>query len=231
MVVAAHGLGVTLTHASTGDERREYTDGMGSSWVKGEDGDEFFVVLTNEGSRTVMCKVEVDGVYLGYDVVLPHNTTSPPVGVLKRGQSFSESRIISHALKFVERKRNETTEGDEEDRRFSPVGSVAVEWYTCKRDYCATEKSSDYTTTSWTGGSDRLPRTMHKKEQSQLCSEEGSTVSTLSTSQDDRLALHCGALITTTTVQYTSDFGLAVRGLLSEEETGMTTKRQRTSID
>ena len=70
---------------------------------------------------------------------------------------------------------------------------------------------------------------MHKKEQSQLRSEEGSAASTLSNPSSGRRA-RCGELLETITVQYTSDFGLAVRGLLSEEETGMTTKRQKTCI-
>ena len=38
----------------------------------------------------------------------------------------------------------------------------------------------------------------------------------------------CGELLATTTVKYTSDFGLAVRGILSAEETGVYAKRQKT---
>ena len=70
---------------------------------------------------------------------------------------------------------------------------------------------------------------MHKKEQSQLRSEEGSTASTLIIDHNGPTA-RCGELLATTTVQYTSDFGLAVRGLLSVDETGMTSKRQKTVV-
>jgi hypothetical protein len=67
---------------------------------------------------------------------------------------------------------------------------------------------------------------MHKKEQSQLRSEEGSTASTLTNDPNGPTA-RCGELLATTTVQYTSDFGLAVRGLLTANETGMSAKRQK----
>lgn len=83
--------GVTLTQASTGDARHEYFDGTGAAWVKGEEDDEFFIVLTNNGTRPALCKVYVDGVHLGYDYQLTAGATTPPLGVLKSGQSFAFS--------------------------------------------------------------------------------------------------------------------------------------------
>ena len=223
--------GVTLTQASTGDARHEYFDGTGAAWVKGEEDDEFFIVLTNNDTRPALCKVYVDGVHLGYDNQLPAGATTPPLGVLKSGQSFAESNLITHALKFVKRTRDECAAGeDEDDHRLPSAGSVTVKWYNCIWDSDATYDPV-HTTRSWQGtASSSSSATMHKKEQSQLRSEEGSAASSLSNSSTG-LRARCGELLDTVTVQYTSDFGLAVRGLLTKEETGMSAaKRQKTCI-
>ena len=42
---------LALTDASTGEERREYVDAMGTTWVKGEKGYEFFILLKNLPSQ------------------------------------------------------------------------------------------------------------------------------------------------------------------------------------
>lgn len=214
---------LTLTDASTGEERREYVDAMGTTWVKGEMDDEFFLVLRNQDTRDALCKIFVDGVDLGYSCTMPRTRTSVPLGVLKSGQSWSDSNLISHALKFVEKTR--ASIGDEEDGRLSSTGSVIVQWYRCMWEYNSVKYES--TTTSWSGSS--ASSSMHKKEQSQLRSEEGSTASTIANHPNGPTA-RCGELLATTTVQYTSDFGLAVRGLLSADETGMTAKRQKTVV-
>ena len=222
------GFGVRLTQASTGDARHEYFDGTGAAWVKGEEDDEFFIVLTNNDLRPALCKVYVDGVHLGYDFQLPASQTSPPLGVLKSGQSFGDSNLLSHALRFVKRARDECTAEDEDDRRIPSAGSVTVKWYNCVWDGPSHKTDPTLTTTSWRGAS-ATSSTMHKKEQSQLRSEEGSAASSLC-NPSSGVRARCGELLDTITVQYTSDFGLAVRGLLTEEETGMTSKRQKTCI-
>jgi hypothetical protein len=217
---------LTLTDASTGEERREYVDAMGTTWVKGENDDEFFIILKNQDTRDALCKIFVDGVNLGYSYRMPRTRTSAPFGVLKSGQSWSDSNLISHALKFVEKARASTGEGDDDDGHLPSTGSVTVEWYHCTLEYDSVKTVTSETTSSWSG-SNASSLTMHKKEQSQLRSEEGSTVSTLSNDPNGP-TIRCGELLATTTVQYTSDFGLAVRGLLSADEVGMTAKRQKT---
>lgn len=216
---------LTLTDASTGEGRREYVDAMGTTWVKGEKDDEFFIMLKNGDTRDAMCKIFVDDVDLGYLYKMPRTRTSAPLGVLKSGQSWSDSNLISHALKFVEKTRAPAA-GEDEDGRLPSTGSVTVQWYNCVwENNCV--KPETKTTSSWSGASSASSSTMHKKEQSQLRSEEGSTASTLINDPNAQTA-RCGELLATTTVQYTSDFGLAVRGLLSADETGMTAKRQKT---
>jgi hypothetical protein len=215
---------LTLTDASTGEECREYVDAMGTTWVKGENNDEFFIILKNQDSRDALCKIFVDDVDLGYSYRMPRTRTSAPFGVLKSGQSWSDSNLISHALKFVEKTR--ASIGDEEDGRLPSTGSVTVKWYHCMWEYNSVKSEASRTTSSWSGSS-ASSSTMHKKEQSQLRSEEGSTASTLTNDPNGPTA-RCGELLATTTVQYTSDFGLAVRGLLSADETGMSAKRQKT---
>ena len=112
--------------------------------------------------------------------------------------------------------------------RLPSTGSVTVKWYNCMWEYNSVTSESKKTTSSWSGS--RAPSSaMHKKEQSQLRSEEGSTASTLTNDPNGPTA-RCGELLATTTVQYTSDFGLAVRGLLSEDETGTTAKRRKTVV-
>jgi hypothetical protein len=157
---------------------------------------------------------------------MPRTRTSAPLGVLKSGQSWSDSNLISHALKFVENAR--AGEEDEEDGRLPSTGSVTVKWYHCMWEHNSVKSETSQTTSSWSGSS-ASSSTMHKKEQSQLRSEEGSTASTLVNDPKAQTA-RCGELLATTTVQYTSDFGLAVRGLLSADETGMTAKRQKTVV-
>lgn len=217
---------LTLTDASTGEERREYVDAMGTTWVKGEKDDEFFIMLKNQDTRHALCRIFVDDVDLGYSYKMPRTRTSAPLGVLKSGQSWSDSNLISHALKFVENAR--AGEEDEEDGRLPSTGSVTVKWYHCMWEHNSVKSETSQTTSSWSGSS-ASSSTMHKKEQSQLRSEEGSTASTLVNDPKAQTA-RCGELLATTTVQYTSDFGLAVRGLLSADETGMTAKRQKTVV-
>lgn len=219
---------LTLTDASTGEECREYVDAMGTTWVKGEKGDEFFLVLKNQDTRDALCRIFVDDVDLGYSYTMPRTRTSAPLGILKSGQAWADSELIAHALKFVEKPRASVGEEDEEDGRTPSSGSVTVQWYNCMWEYNSVTSESKKTTSSWSGS--RAPSSaMHKKEQSQLRSEEGSTASTLTNDPNGPTA-RCGELLATTTVQYTSDFGLAVRGLLSEDETGTTAKRRKTVV-
>tara|TARA_B110001450_G_scaffold126537_1_gene119151 strand:- start:20246 stop:20944 length:699 start_codon:yes stop_codon:yes gene_type:complete len=219
---------LTLTDAFTGAYRREYVDAMGTTWVKGEKDDEFFFVLKNEDSRDALCKILVDGVDVGYSYKMPRTQTSDPIGVLKSGQSWSDSKLISHALKFVEKKQNVADIKDDEDGRLPSMGSVTVQWYALKIDFDSTVSDQTKMTSSWSGTLDVSTSSMHKKEQSQLRSEEGASASTLSNDPNGPIA-RFGDLLATTTLCYTSDFGLAVRGLLSADETGMSVKRQRTT--
>tara|TARA_B110001452_G_scaffold96877_1_gene80154 strand:- start:4477 stop:5166 length:690 start_codon:yes stop_codon:yes gene_type:complete len=221
----SHAFSLTLTNACTGGERREYVDTIGTTWVKGEKDEEFFLVLKNTDLCDTLCKILVDNVDIGYLYEMPQHGLSAPLGILKSGQSWSDSNLTSHAFKFVEKKRAPLAPGDEDqDGRLPSSGSVIVYWYKCKWDYDSV-KSETRTTSSWSGAAS-ASSSMHKKEQSQLCSEEGSIASTLTVDLKGPTA-RCGELLATTTVQYTSDFGLAVRGLLSSEETGMTVKRQK----
>lgn len=221
---------LTLTDASTGEERREYVDAMGTTWVKGEKGDEFFIMLKNQDTRDALCKIFVDDVDLGYSYKMPRTRTSAPLGVLKSGQSWSDSNLVSHALKFVEKARVGGEDDDEDGRSLPSTGSVTVKWYHCMWEHNTSVKSeTSRTTSSWSGSKAASSSTMHKKEQSQLRSEEGSTASTL-VNDPKGPTVRFGELLATTTVQYTSDFGLAVRGLLSADETGMTAKRQKTVV-
>lgn len=216
---------LTLTDASTGKARREYVAADGTTWVMGERDHQFFIELSNQEQFDALCKIYVDGVNLGYSYTMPRTRTSAPLGVLKSGQSWSDPSLISHALKFVEKTR--ASSEVEEDRRLPSTGSVTVEWYYCLWNNNSVKSETSKVTSTWTGSS--ASSTMHKKEQSQLRSEEGSAAATIVNDSNGPTA-RCGELLATTTVHYTSDFGLAVRGLLSAAETGMTAKRQKTVI-
>ena len=217
-----YSFAASLTNASTGEELRMYEDGAGQAWVKGEPGDEFFIRLNNDDARHALCGVRVDGVGIGYDMPVLGKTRSIPLGVLKSGPSWSDESLITHALKFVEQKR-EAVGNDEDEGRPPTSGTVTVQWY----EYGPRANvANDTTTAKWSGGKNAASG-MHKKEQSQLRSEEGSAASTLKNYPGPRPRR--GALLHTITVRYTSDFGLAVRGLLSREETGMSAKRLKTA--
>lgn len=226
-----HHFSFALTDASTGHERREYVDTSGTTWVKGEKGDEFFIILENKGPRDAFCKVLVDGVNIGFGYNMPRGRRSTPIGVLKSGQSWSDTNLIMHALRFVEKSRDTIQDEDDyNDNRTPSAGSVTVEWYACEWDYSTVEEGMTTTTHSWSGKAAKASSSsMHKKEQSQLRSEEGSAASSISNNSKGPRAKR-GELLASTPVQYTSDFGLAVRGLLAEEECGMSAKRQKTCI-
>ena len=223
---------LSLTDAATGEVRREYADARSEDvWIKGEQGEEFFLRLKNDDTCDAVCIIHVDGVDLGYRITMPSRRESPLLGVPKSGQSWSDSTVMWHALQFVERKRDDddgSRVDDDEDRRLPEVGSVKVDWYQCEYDRDRTlTTGTEAVTKPWPGNSSGVSSsTMHKKEQSQLCSKEGSSVAEFTNRPTAPFARR-GPLLATTKILYTSDFGLAVRGLLSAEECGMAPKRHK----
>ena len=223
---------VALVDAVTQEQLSEYTASDGSTWVKGEPGDEFFVSVQTEVSNfSVVCCIEVDGKDIGYTWVTHKADISPPLGPLKGGQSLSTSAkdIVTHAFRFVELEANRTESNEADDDRVVPPGNgeVTAIWYTARETGLL---NSDLKIGEWTGDrleGDRL--TDNKKDCSVLRSMNGSMpgsvpgVSPRTYEKDEEI----GRL----SLKYTTDFGMAVRGLYPKQPVQYARPKKRTERD
>lgn len=222
--------GLTLVDAVTREPLKEYHDGStGTTWVKGEPGDEFFVVVKCEVRDDVKCKIAIDGKDLGYNWVSHAPDTSPFLGPLKSGQTISsgdDDHLTTHALRFV---RHEVSRDAESTETHSISGSVTASWYTAE---CDARSECSWKMDDWTPEETRVT-SGHAKDSSVLRTVAGSMPGSLNTSVHTHFWRGVDRL-RTLEIKYTTDFGLAVRGLLSDEETrpvkDETPKRRKTDV-
>ena len=105
----------------------------------------------------------------------------------------------------------------------TPVGTVTASWYTIQKEKHEASPAPwsvhNPKYTAWsTAGDDVRAATHHKKEASTLRAEVGSTPHTLACKTSNISYLKKDHL-QTLTIHYTTSFGLAVRHLLTDEET------------
>lgn len=215
------GFYVHLVDATTGMPLQERTDANGAVWVKGEPGDEFFVLVEQDARGGPACDVsasiKVDGASLGYRPVWKRENlpfTSNLLGPAKTGQLSTDSDMVTHAFKFL---RHETTQnGDDDDDRGEPTtGSVVV---TFRRAVFSDEMRKNVTTVSEWVGSDEAVVASNKKEQVALRAGVGSVPSRICVRPT---VVRAHEVLETVTVRYTTDFGIAVRGLYTPDEVNM----------
>jgi len=200
---------------------QERVDASGIAWVTGEPGDEFFVAVaqTEHVSCAIKTYVAVDGVDIGYGIVFPSTAPCelPLMGPMASGQTWSDgTALVTHAFKFLRHEvKGAAREQDEAtgERRVPLAGHVTVRLVrTIKTDRPVVGLALD----TWSGDSSVGPRRRYKKDQSELRATIGHTVGTIGCAAplhyDDQEELAC------LTIHYTTDFGIAVRGLYTREE-------------
>lgn len=206
---------VDATHRTILQER---VDANGKAWVMGEPGDEFFVAVAQR--EHVPCAVKtyvaVDGVDIGYGILFPSTAPCelPLMGPMKSGQTWSEGALVTHAFKFLRHDvRDALREQDEGERRVPPAGRVTVRLVrTIKTDRPVVGLALN----TWSGDSSVGPCPRYKKDQSELRAAVGRTVRTIGCAAP--LHYEDQEELARLTIRYTTDFGMAVRGLYTREE-------------
>ena len=213
-----------LVDAFTKTDLNERVDSNGRTWVKGDGGDEFFVVVENlkDPMSSIKCCISVDGVDLGYTWISHCINKSTPLGPMKSGQTFASGNdLTAHAFRFVRHERtkdevkDETTretKNEERDRHIPESGTVTAVWYVATNMGNSIES---HRTTDWTGQTNSKTSS-HKKDQSTLHATVGSVPATLP--MKNSWDYDTGRELARATIHYTTDFGMAVRGLYSTDE-------------
>lgn len=206
---------LSVVDATTLDTLKEYDDGS-TTWIKGEDGDEFFIVIKSETYDHVRCCIQVDGKDLGYTWKSKAPNESTPLGPLKEGQVMTSGKagLVTHAYRFVRHAVAETSSSDE-DAPHPGCGTITATWHSVE---CTDTSAICTKTNAWVKDDLPIGGGSHKKDSSVLRSTVGSMPGSLPTvcpgTYEDVEEL-C-----TLSIKYTTDFGLAVRGLLKDEDVG-----------
>lgn len=220
-MVHSRGLLLKLVDAQSMEPLAERVDATGTAWVKGEPGAEFFVKvgrgLEQMTADPISAQILVDGKDLGYRALLRMLGSSRPLGPHKvRAEGPEPTQMAIHAFRF---QRHEVApRAPEEPAADAPPATGRVEaifWRTQLRG--RVDPWGALQAPEWTEAP-RGPRAAaHKKDTAGLHAAAGTTLSTLQTSSNTGVFLEeVGRL----TLCYTTDFGMAVRGLYRPEEVG-----------
>ena len=223
MVRSDRAFSMVLLDADTKEPLRERVDSAGRTWVEGEEGRQFFVQVGGENPQTTIATIEVDGTSIGYEWRSSGPRTSEPLGSIK-GNNFDEERVV-RAFRFALHKKQQSGDEAQDSHPLNntPVGTVTASWYTIQKEKNEASPAPwsvhNPKYTAWsTAGDDVRAATHHKKEASTLRAEVGSTPHTLACKTSNVSYLKKDHL-QTLTIHYTTSFGLAVRHLLTDEET------------
>ena len=102
-MVRAGPYSLRVVDADTNAALAEHVDGFGQAWVAGEEGREFWVEIEHiaESAPMAVCKVYVDGAYIGFNkhmsagVRAPHKTPYL-LGPYKAGQQIDAGDAVVH---------------------------------------------------------------------------------------------------------------------------------------
>jgi hypothetical protein len=106
-----------------------------------------------------------------------------------------------------------------EDGGFPAAGGITVTFYRATASAHQAEIKTETITSEWRGSDETVAVASHKKEQSSLRAGIGTTLGRLPTASDVAYDRH--EVLATLNVRYTTDFGIAVRGLYTPEEVNM----------
>lgn len=208
--------GLHLVDAVTEGKLREHVDDDGMTWVKGDAGEEFFVQISCETFQTIKCEVSVDGKGIGYTWLTHKPDISIPLGPIKANQDTEPSStngMVTHAFRFVEldvpSDQTGGAAGDDDDENIRPgYGTIVAKWFTTRH------VSSEllFVAKTWEGTeAPASTRSDNKKDASVMRSTVGCMPGSLPPVVPGVYEKHeeIGRL----EIRYTSDFGMAVRGL------------------
>ena len=200
---------LVLIDAVTSLPLQEKTDALGRTWVKGDDGQEFFVQVNNSVLRR--CGLEVDVYVDGHDVGYSWGSVSASesdfIGIPVPQCPFPKVR----AFKFERRDAH----SDTPDRHVPGSGTVKAIWYETPVEAGA-PMASDRVERKWCDSHSETSK--HPKEASSLRATVGSCEHSMQMFEEgvwERLRI-----VDSITIHYTSDFGMAVRGLYTRREAG-----------
>lgn len=210
------------------DPLREYKGPGGAAWVKGEHGEEFFVEVRCEMTKTVVCYVTVDGKDIGYTWITHRPNVSEPLGPLRESMPTVDAistSVPTTAFQFVELEANQddtapppSAEGGAADERV-PIpanGTIVATWYTTEDT--PVKVTSSHRLGDWesNAGTTDVGATDNKKDCSVLRSTKGSMPGSVPSVSD----VYYGKkeLLGRLEIKYSTDFGLAVRGLYPKQE-------------
>lgn len=207
-----------LVDATAGIPLNEHIDGSGQAWVAGEEGDEYFLQVRHvaDPGCDTKCIIEVDGEEidsrrkgLGSRLTWSHN-----LGLRKAGQTVApgEEGII-HALKFA-RIGQAAAAGDgggaeDEDGRPPAHGLIVARFH---RYTVIGKRTKESTASSRWQGSSSQQGDNKKEGAAALKSTTGSAPSSYKVS---RHRTQTNEEVGRVSIRYTSEFGLAVRGMLT----------------
>lgn len=216
-----------LVCARTDAELEEHTDDAGNTWVAGSEGDEFFVrvQLAADPGFDVQTVVEVDGASIGYtwnisgDQVDSESNKTSKLGPLKSGQQSSGgTQVTAHAFKFEKIGQPAADNDDNDDDSQPASGQVVARWH---RAVKSGQPALNTGVQTWQGagataaaGGDKARK---KEGASALKSGTGATPTSYTWSQ---YMWEQHEEVARATIRYTSEFGLAVRGILKDDQGG-----------
>ena len=206
---------LSLVDAVSGEELREYKADDTSTWVKGDPGEEFFIVVgCHMPPKSIVCALEVDGKDIGYNWICHRANTSMQLGPIKSGQEVGSctADIVTHAFRFVEVDANGGGEAGDGNEEGPPGhGTIVATWYNAEQVHTQTPPSS-CSFNAWEGDAEgSLLTTDNKKDCSVLRSTSGSMPGSLPVVSDS--VYEKRDKIGSLEIKYTTDFGIAVRGL------------------
>lgn len=220
-MVAVGAFALQVVDADTGIPLKELVDQKdGQVWVEGSEGVQYFLQIShtrNPGYDT-KCIVDVDGINLSkHHKRATDLHWSKNLGIKKKGQDVAVgAEGISHALKFQRIGQVAAADGaEDEDGRPPACGMIVARWHRTT-DLGPARGGMKVRDNKWQGGASHAAAADNKKEgAAALKSTAGSAPSTFRTASR-RTATH--EEVGRITIRYTSDFGLAVRGLLKDDE-------------
>lgn len=211
-MVRCDDLELLLIDAETKQPLPEKVDRHGQTWVQGEPGNEFFVQVIHSlpPFTHVQANVQVDGKDLGYTWITQGPNASDLLGPNKDDDTVHSFKFVRHEASY---------EGTEADLVMPSVGTVKAIWSTVYKT-AKTWDDDGSGLSHWTALDDNHHANAHnKKDWAALKAGVGSAPQHIAPMSDR--VYEDGPLIGSLTIHYTTDFGMAVRGLVDEEEANL----------
>ena len=217
---------LAVVDAATEAPYPTYTDASGESWVCGEPGKEFYVRVTSQGKMEIpeyyRLSVTVDGSRVGYDCVLEtHKYGSAMFGIPKGDVSINAFKFVRHDLS--------SSSENPDDAMDARPGQGQIQLNVFKVDRLAKFENVPVIVPDEWNASAPSTRGKNKKDSSVLSAGKGtSTQSLVGLSKYDYTD---GVQVEVQTLNYTTEFGLAVRGMHTPAIPSASTEEKKETED